>query len=384
MEVDARTPIEEAPYPDVVDTLDRATGLMCAASAEALRAVAVMDEQKLWRANGATSTSEWLCARYRFTWGTSLEWVRVARRLRELPEISRAYANGRISWDQLRPLTKFAEPETDAMWAKQAPCRPPAELYREADRHAEVRREEVEEVRRLRSLTLTREPERHAYYLEATLPAEEGAAVEAALSKRAEKVVVTDDPLDRSGARMVDALVELVTGSAGTEPARAIMVVHADVNALEGKEPSKGPWLAETETGARLSPDAIRRLACDADVEVLLKSAGRPVGIGRRSRTVPGYILRALRHRDMGCRFPGCGRKMWVYAHHLVHWADGGPTDLENLVLLCHAHHRLIHEGGWRTSGHPAGDLRFHDPGGTPLRMTPPELRPEVRAQYFP
>jgi hypothetical protein len=55
-------------------------------------------------------------------------------------------------------------------------------------------------------------------------------------------------------------------------------------------------------------------------------------------------------------------------AHHLVHWADGGPTDLDNLVLLCHAHHTLLHEGGWGTSGHPARELRFHDPGGQRIR----------------
>jgi hypothetical protein len=80
--------------------------------------------------------------------------------------------------------------------------------------------------------------------------------------------------------------------------------------------------------------------------------------------------------RRAACRFPGCERKRWLNAHHLVHWADGGGTNLDNLILLCHAHHRLIHEGGWRTSGHPGHDLRFHDPGGRPLRTLPLARQP--------
>jgi hypothetical protein len=81
--------------------------------------------------------------------------------------------------------------------------------------------------------------------------------------------------------------------------------------------------------------------------EWVLESDGGPLRIGRRGRTVSGPLLRVLRHRDgAACRFPGCQRKRWLHAHHLVHWADGGGTNLDTLVLLCHAHHRLIHEGG--------------------------------------
>jgi hypothetical protein len=167
-------------------------------------------------------------------------------------------------------------------------------------------------------------------------------------------------PLERA-----DALVELAVG----EPEPATVVVHAGAEVLAREEPPAGPWLAETEGGQRLPSEAVRRLACDARIEWVLESDGRPLGLGRRGRTVSGPLLRVLRYRDGAtCRFPGCERKRWLHAHHLVHWGDGGATNLDNLVLLCHAHHRLIHEGGWRTSGHPARDLRFHDPGGQPLR----------------
>jgi hypothetical protein len=145
-------------------------------------------------------------------------------------------------------------------------------------------------------------------------------------------------------------------------------VVHAGAELLAEEEHPQGPWLAETESGQRLCSEAVRRLACDARIEWALHSGGRTVGIGRRGRTVPGTIGRLLRYRDGGCRFPGCERRRWVQAHHIVHWGDGGGTNLDNLVLLCQAHHRLIHEGGWKISGHPADDLRFHDPRGRPLR----------------
>ncbi|HYH27947.1 MAG TPA: HNH endonuclease signature motif containing protein [Actinomycetota bacterium] len=82
-------------------------------------------------------------------------------------------------------------------------------------------------------------------------------------------------------------------------------------------------------------------------------------------------MLRVLRHRDQSCRFPGCEHARWLKAHHVVHWADGGRTDVGNLVLLCHEHHRLLHEGGWRVMGDAGGDLRFHDPTGRPVRTRP-------------
>ena len=215
-------------------------------------------------------------------------------------------------------------------------------------------------------------------YVEGMLPSEEGAAVRAALERRAQEVVLADSPEDPGGARMADALVELTAGTPRGEALVPTVVVHASAEVLAGKEPADAGGLAETEDGVQLAAEAIRRLACDARIEWLLSRAGRTVGIGRRGRTVPGPLLRALRFRDeRTCRFPGCGRKRWLHAHHLVHWGWGGGTNLDNLALLCHAHHRLLHEGSWRTSGHPGHDLRFHRPTGEPL-VQPPRPKPAM------
>jgi hypothetical protein len=369
----------------LIHALDQSTALMAAASADALRTVAACDQRKLWRKHGATSMTSWLAGRYHLSWGTAREWVRVARALRRLPRIAEGYAAGRLSWDQLRPLTRFVTPEIEKTWVQKAPKLRPAGLWQEARRHERVRLREAQKIHRERYLWLNWDHERPVLWVEGMLPAEQGAAVEAALGRRAERVLTDPEAADPSAARLADALVEQVVGGESECAPSPTVVVHAGADVLVREASERGPWLAETEGGRRLASETVRRLACDARIEWVLEREGRPVGIGRRGRQVPEAILHVLRHRDGGtCRFPGCERKRWLNAHHLVHWADGGATNLDNLVLLCHAHHRLIHEGGWRTSGHPGRDLRFHNPGGRALRDSPPELRPEVRRRFFP
>jgi hypothetical protein len=356
---------------ELVESLDRAAALMVAASVEALHTVVACNEAKLWRKDGATSMTAWLAARYNLSRGTAREWVRVGHVLRRLPKIAEAYAEGRLSWDQLRPLTRFATAETDEHWARRAPSMRPAGLYLEARRHERVRTADVQEINSIRSVALWWDTVRPVMYLEGTLPGEQGAAVQAALERRAEEGVLADRPAIPEEARLADALVELVTGSGEGEAAPATLVVHAVAEALTGEERARGPWLAETESGQRLASESVRRLACDARIEWVIEAGDRPVGIGRRGRYVLALIGRLLRHRDRGCRFPGCERRRWLKAHHLVHWARGGATDLDNLVLLCHAHHRLVHEGGWKTRGRVGGSCGFMTQEAVPCDPCP-------------
>ena len=120
------------------------------------------------------------------------------------------------------------------------------------------------------------------------------------------------------------------------------------------------------EDGPLLPTETARRLACDSRWQLFADFEGQTVGIGRISRRIPASLLRALRLRDRCCRFPGCERTRWLHAHHLVHWANGGRTDLENLVLLCGDHHRFVHEGGWTISGDPNNGIEFITRHGRP------------------
>ena len=92
--------------------------------------------------------------------------------------------------------------------------------------------------------------------------------------------------------------------------------------------------------------------------------AETPLHVGRKTRTINSGLRRALQSRDKGCRFPGCTSYKWVDGHHIHHWADGGETCLENLVLLCRYHHRLVHEGGFQVSAVNDHTFEFRRPDG--------------------
>ena len=135
-----------------------------------------------------------------------------------------------------------------------------------------------------------------------------------------------------------------------------------------------GLAVIEQAGGLHIGKEAARRVACDAGLVVLRHAAdGQVLDVGRRSRTVPSAMRRALLSRDHGqCQFPGCESRH-CDAHHVEHWADGGETRLQNLVLACRFHHRALHEGGFRVvPGDADGRFRFLRPDGTPLPAEPP------------
>jgi hypothetical protein len=332
--------------------------VMSAELARFLDEIVAFDESGMWQTDGATSMSAWLAGRFGMARGTARELVRVARTIPNLPEIRSALSRAELSFDQLKPLTRFVLPEEDEVWARRARSMSPAELWAELRRRQRRTRDEAKTDAKLGYLWMGWDEDRRTLHLEGELPAEQGAVFEAALERAAEDVTVEDDVRDREGARLADALVGVVTsGSDGA--AQSVVVVHTDVAVLSGEG-----GVTEAESGITLAAETARRLTCDAVVEWVVQAGSVPIGIGRRSRSVPAWLRRQVAHRDGGCRFPGCGRTRWADAHHIEHWGHGGPTDLDNLVLLCGAHHRLVHEGGWTIRGHPARRLRFHDPGG--------------------
>ena len=124
------------------------------------------------------------------------------------------------------------------------------------------------------------------------------------------------------------------------------------------------PGRSHLEDGTRVSAETSRRLSCDASVvRVVHEDGDSRLDVGRRTRTISPALRRALDIRDKGCRFPGCGRR-FTDAHHVRHWADGGATNLENCLLLCRHHHRLVHEGGWRIEWWGSGRPMFDSPRG--------------------
>jgi hypothetical protein len=134
--------------------------------------------------------------------------------------------------------------------------------------------------------------------------------------------------------------------------------------------------VAHLDVGAPVSLTTARRLACDAAaVRVTEPPDGEVLSVGRRTRTIPASIRRALRARDGGCRFPGCTNRRYVDGHHIHHWADGGETKLSNLVELCRRHHRYVHEYGFGIEI-VDGEIEFRDQRGHAIELAPDLPRP--------
>ena len=199
-------------------------------------------------------------------------------------------------------------------------------------------------------------------------------------------------PGERTAASNVDALVLMAETMLSSGPAERSggesyqVVVHVDASALaSGARPQdgdtrglvgtgraeEGAGPCELEHGPALHPETARRLACDASIVRILERDGRPLSVGRRKRSIPPALRRALRSRDRSCRFPGCCRTQFLHAHHLEHWARGGRTDLSNLIHLCGHHHRLVHEGGYTIEQRPNEALRFRRPDGKLIPNAP-------------
>jgi Domain of unknown function (DUF222)/HNH endonuclease len=178
----------------------------------------------------------------------------------------------------------------------------------------------------------------------------------------------------------VEALLELAEVSLAASGAsgelrveRARLVVHVDAAQLS----SGGRGRSELEDGPVISPETSRRLGCDAELVAQVERDGLPLSAGRRRRTVPPALRRLLEVRDGDlCCFPGCERRRHLQAHHRRHWAHGGETSLENLVLLCFHHHRLVHEGGYTIEDDPAQGLRFRNRHGVISPGAPPRPPP--------
>jgi hypothetical protein len=149
---------------------------------------------------------------------------------------------------------------------------------------------------------------------------------------------------------------------------RHLVTVHIDEQVLRD-ETADGK--CELEGGAALPPATVRRLCCDGGLVAVVEGAnGDALDVGRKTRAVPAAMRRALDARDGGCRFPGCSNTRFVDAHHIHHWADGGETKLDNLVLLCRRHHRAVHELGFRVE-REGKRIRFLRPNGCAVPQAP-------------
>jgi hypothetical protein len=338
--------------------------------------VAEFDRREGWARWETQSCAAWLSWQVGLDMRAAREKVRVARALTEFPLISAAMAAGQLSYSKVRAITRIVEPETERALVDMALAGTSNHVEKivTAFRRSEPVTAEAEQAQHDRRSFGHRIDDDGSIVVTIRLPAEPGRALLAAV----ERFTVTEPHCDLAQCR-ADGLIDMAEcavanidqPATGTDRYLVTMHVHGTTSDAEDSQctiaTGDGTSTADaTSTGhVSVSRDLARRLCCDACMETLIAdSAGNPLHLGRRSRIVPDRLRRAARLRDGRCRFPGCTRKGWVDIHHIVHWADGGHTDIDNVMCLCRTHHRAVHEGGWTITGTPQGVVQFVAPSG--------------------
>src|SRR6266404_5221513 len=363
-----------------------------AASGRLLDLIREFDAREGW-GNGFRSCAAWLTWRVGLDPGAARERVRVARALGTLPGLAQALSCGQRSYAKVRALSRVATPETEERLLGVGRAGTAAHVerivrgWRRVDRNAEAR--ETRRQHASRALHVWQD-EDGTVVLRGRLEPEVGALLVRALAaaretlyQRGRRERTFNAPTDAATEaptkvqQQADALALLAQTALhhaldpGAPGERYQVVVHVDAPVLADPEQ---PGQSVLEDGARVSAETSQRLACEASRVVMRHDAdGRVVEIGARTRTIPPALRRALQHRDRGCRFPGCGRPVAV-GHHIRHWAQGGPTTLSNLALLCRWHHRAVHEEGYQVERESDGTLRFRRPDGRLLPDVPPPV----------
>lgn len=360
-----------------IDDLDRAicrlVRQMNAESYRLLMLVREFDDRFGWAKWSFTCCAEWLAWRCGISLSAAREKVRTAQALRSLPAVSAAFADGRLSYSKVRALTRATHGHDEDLLLAYALEATAAQVEERCRQIRNVAPESQHGARRAwehRSLTVWRNEASNTLRITVEVPIEEGElilkALDCAVAAGAVTTGIEPDGIAESKgtawrAQQADALVAVSkayveggSGEAGATADHYQVVVHVDDKALRG-----GVGRAD------LPIDTVERLTCDGSVISLVEDArGNPLDIGRKQRTVPTALKRALLSRDRGCSFPGCHRKHYLDAHHLRHWAHGGETSLDNLTLLCTHHHRMLHEGGFSVEREADGTLHFERADG--------------------
>jgi hypothetical protein len=360
-----------------------------------------------WAADGARSPASWLSWALGIGPSTAREHVRVALRLRELPATRERFAAGTLSYSKVRAISRVADRSTEATLLGWADAATAAELERIVRDARAVRRAQTAPAVRHDLGASGRWRDDGTYELKVRVDAATGLEIEQLLDRLFELAVSSPAADDVPGARrsrrqvMGDAVVGALASAVAAGPDdttgadRHLAVVELSAATFLAASGATGEADVLVDAGApdagasaeaeRADPTAgraamvgsgrgrgrtrpvpllqLRRLLCGARVDVLVRDReGSPADLGTTRRYPDARLRRLLLARDRTCRFPGCGAVRFLHAHHVVGWADGGATDLDNLILVCGHHHRFVHAAAWVLRPDGVGAWTFHPP----------------------
>ena len=297
-----------------------------AATHRLLTLIREFDRAGGWYRQGALSCAHWLSWRIGLGLGPAREKVRVAHKLAELPLLDEAFRRGELSYSKLRAMTRVASPDNEAALLDLARNSTAAQLERMCRLYRQAHPPERPSPRDQddRRWVVTRPTDDGMVAIQIRLNAEEAARLMRAIEHCADRGSLAD-----GAVALADSGLAGVSGTDGPIRPPVEVVVHVAAATLEG----------HTDLGDGLSSETCRRLLCDAGVVPMVEdAAGKTIDVGRKTRTIPAALRRALEARDQTCRFPGCSHRRFLDAHHAIHWIDGGETKLSNALLTCRRH----------------------------------------------
>jgi hypothetical protein len=413
------------------DGMRRLAAQLAAGVCDFLVLLAEFDRRGGWGGWGLRSAAHWLSLHCGMRLGAARERVRVAHALPHLPLVRQAFSEGRLSYCKVRALTRVATPVTEPELVEVALAATGAQLERVVRQWRTTLVAEMSASSQLRRGLRRREEIDGSVVYTLRVPPEDAAAMDVAIE--AARRVVLDDagrpvetpeetslaaqltdepPIVRAGADAFVVLAESFLAAGAVGRAKVEVVVHADVDALpdvtsditpelkpdvtsgagpdvespseSAREPDgaslaqrvavRRPPGARTDSGAPLAPATVLRLLCNASTRVMVSAKGNPLHLGRSVRHASHRQRRALHTRDSCCRFPGCTQTKRLIPHHVWWWSRGGLTDLDNLLLICPAHHRAVHEVGYTIATFGDGRFAFYRPDGVRLPETAPPV----------
>ncbi|HEY1479768.1 MAG TPA: HNH endonuclease [Gaiellales bacterium] len=332
------------------------------------------DDECDWQAAGCSSSTQWLAQISSSDHGTAARITRTSIALRSLPALDHAMSRGTLTLDQVAAAARFATPQSDARLARLAVGKAPSAIALAARTIEPPVVADDQELYARRALSMTWTSGRRELAFSGRLPLEQGAAFEQAIwnlattQRAADKQTGTILDWQQSAA---DALVTLArqTGDTGDGARRSptTLIVHVSDDQppmLDGAGP--------------ISPETAERLACDAR-RLTIMPRGRDLVHSRVGRCASYAQQRALHRRAGHCQYPGCTATRELEAHHVVAVEHRGKTELDNLILLCPRHHKLLHDRGIRTSG-TAEHVVFNDRAGRPITANQPHAPPWGRS----
>jgi hypothetical protein len=320
--------------------------------------------RQAYRDDGATATEPWAVERFGISTSTARAYTHIAEKAWDLPHLVGSLCAGDLSFDKFRAVADEATPESDRQLADQAQecsVRQLADIARSTKSPPSGSPGRLEHERR--SLRFNEQ----FRTVSVQLAPEAFAETRSCLEVRARQVPSDGQtPWDQ---RLCDAFLEVIRSAQPGASGRAtttspyFVVVHVPLDALVDESGSSSVLAGDLERDGLISTEVVHQIACDATVAIGVDDdVGHTMYEGRARREPNPAQRREVMRRDRHCRFPGCTNVTFTNIHHVVPWKPGGPTDLENLALMCLHHHHLVHSGGWTMSGNANEELHFVGP----------------------